>query len=210
MGLLDNAIREHLEFKRLHGADPEEVAREEHEALGPVHRGGESVAAGREDVSGSADRQSGESLPSDADFHSTSSQPPPRDLIHGGQETAELDMRTVLKTGEPAGAESLIEDARPAPSSASTPPSTDAPAPGVDSAAREISAEDSLEWEVPGGSPPGDTKQNDGTLGDVATDTAGESVEDVLEETPDFLRETPDQERLWFEQQPPRDFDFDK
>ena len=35
-------------------------------------------------------------------------------------------------------------------------------------------------------------------------------VEDVLEETPDFLRDTPEQERLWFEQQPPRDFDFDK
>jgi hypothetical protein len=34
---------------------------------------------------------------------------------------------------------------------------------------------------------------------------------DVLEGTPDFLRETPEQERLWFEQQPPpRDFDFDK
>ena len=37
-----------------------------------------------------------------------------------------------------------------------------------------------------------------------------EPVEDVLEETPDFLRDTPEQERLWFEQRPPRDFDFDK
>ena len=26
----------------------------------------------------------------------------------------------------------------------------------------------------------------------------------------DFLRDTPEQDRLWFEQQPPRDFDFDK
>ena len=33
--------------------------------------------------------------------------------------------------------------------------------------------------------------------------------EDVLEETPDFLQETPEHERLWFEQRPPRDFDFD-
>jgi len=33
--------------------------------------------------------------------------------------------------------------------------------------------------------------------------------EDVLEETPDFLQETPDHDRLWFEQKPPRDFDFD-
>ena len=35
MGLLDDAIREHLELKRRHGADPGEVARLEHEALGP-------------------------------------------------------------------------------------------------------------------------------------------------------------------------------
>jgi hypothetical protein len=33
--------------------------------------------------------------------------------------------------------------------------------------------------------------------------------EDVLEETPDFLQETPEHDRLWFEQKPPRDFDFD-
>jgi hypothetical protein len=34
--------------------------------------------------------------------------------------------------------------------------------------------------------------------------------EDVLEETPDFLQETPEHDRLWFEQKPPRDFDWDK
>ena len=35
MGMLDDAIREHLELKRRHGADPQEVARQEDEALGP-------------------------------------------------------------------------------------------------------------------------------------------------------------------------------
>jgi hypothetical protein len=34
-------------------------------------------------------------------------------------------------------------------------------------------------------------------------------VEDLLEETPDFLEETPEHDRLWFEQRPPRDFNFD-
>src|SRR3954471_20673959 len=38
MGLLDDAIKEHLELKRRHGADPGEVARLEHEALGPARR----------------------------------------------------------------------------------------------------------------------------------------------------------------------------
>jgi hypothetical protein len=32
--------------------------------------------------------------------------------------------------------------------------------------------------------------------------------EDVLEETPEFLQDTPEHDRLWFEQRPPKDFDF--
>src|SRR5215211_5882251 len=39
MGLLDDAIREHLELKRRRGADAEEVSRLEQEALGPPRRG---------------------------------------------------------------------------------------------------------------------------------------------------------------------------
>ena len=35
------------------------------------------------------------------------------------------------------------------------------------------------------------------------------STEDVLEETPEFLEQSSDQDRLWFEQKPPKDFDFD-
>src|SRR6185436_5470819 len=38
MGLLDDAIREHLELKRRHGANPDEVARQENEALGETRR----------------------------------------------------------------------------------------------------------------------------------------------------------------------------
>src|SRR4051794_314751 len=38
MGLLDDAIREHLELKRKHGADPEDVARQERDAFGPGQR----------------------------------------------------------------------------------------------------------------------------------------------------------------------------
>jgi hypothetical protein len=39
--------------------------------------------------------------------------------------------------------------------------------------------------------------------------TPGHEREDVLEETPEFLQDTPDHDRLWFEQKPPKDFDFD-
>jgi hypothetical protein len=38
---------------------------------------------------------------------------------------------------------------------------------------------------------------------------AADSEEDLLEETPEFLEETPEHDRLWFEQRPPKDFDFD-
>lgn len=38
---------------------------------------------------------------------------------------------------------------------------------------------------------------------------APQSDEDVLEETPDFLEEAPEDDQLWFEQKPPKDFDFD-
>ena len=38
MGLLDDAIRQHLELKRAHGADEAELQRKENEALGPVRR----------------------------------------------------------------------------------------------------------------------------------------------------------------------------
>jgi hypothetical protein len=45
---------------------------------------------------------------------------------------------------------------------------------------------------------------------DVAGDLGEEGAEeDVLEVTPDFLQDTPEHDRLWFEQRPPKDFDFD-
>ena len=38
MGVLDDAIREHLELKRRHGAAEEDLRRQEEEALGPARR----------------------------------------------------------------------------------------------------------------------------------------------------------------------------
>ena len=43
MGVLDEAIREHLELKRQRGASDAELARDEAEALGPARRGGAKV-----------------------------------------------------------------------------------------------------------------------------------------------------------------------
>jgi hypothetical protein len=160
MGLLDDAIREHIELKRLRGADPSEVARQERDALGPVVRERDAEVPGAEEDD--ADRQ--EIAVEDhalAKDDSANTPEPARgpDFANVGQETAELDMRTVLdEQHEIADRAGQIDSA------------------GLGTA----SGEDE------------------------------EPVEDVLEETPEFLRDTPEQERLWFEQQPPRDFDFDK
>ena len=43
----------------------------------------------------------------------------------------------------------------------------------------------------------------------VEDEELGVAGDDVLEETPEFLQDTPDHDRLWFEQRPPKDFDFD-
>ena len=54
MGLLDDAIREHLELKRRRGADPGEVDREQAEALAPVSDR-ELAADGSGDADGEQD-----------------------------------------------------------------------------------------------------------------------------------------------------------
>src|SRR6187200_2160172 len=50
MGPLDDAIREHLELKRRRGADPDEVTRQENEALGAARRAEFARPEGAEDA----------------------------------------------------------------------------------------------------------------------------------------------------------------
>src|SRR5438445_703947 len=193
MGLLNDAIREHLELKRLRGANPGLVAREEREAFGLV-RGDEQ--ANSDDVAVSGDVAVA-SIPSTED---ASAQMPQPDGVQGfsnvGQETAELDMRTVLDD-ESGHDVAPVEPVAVGP--VGNRPSTD------DAALDSDTVDDSVEWEMPGdGASIRDLQDT------AASDQSDEPVEDVLEETPDFLRDTPEQEQLWFEQCPPRDFDFDR
>jgi hypothetical protein len=165
MGLLDDAIREHLELKRRRGADPGEVAREQREALVVDGQAGAAEARAAEidaavPTSPPAPPDPGQAgdEPVSAEEGETPAAQPDRPVALG--ETAELDMSSVLGDDQ-----------------------VEAPA-----------EEDSLEWEVPS----------------EQVEAEAEPEEDVLEETPEFLRDTPEQDRLWFEQRPPRDFDFDK
>jgi hypothetical protein len=163
MGLLDDAIREHLELKRRRGADPGEVAREQREALDVDEKAAAAEADGSEvevAVAAAAPAVTESTEAGDEPVRSADEPPSAQPDQAALGETAELDMTSVLGDEQ-----------------------ADTPA-----------EEDSLEWEVPG----------------EAVEAETEPEEDVLEETPEFLRDTPEQDRLWFEQRPPRDFDFDK
>ena len=178
MGLLDDAIREHLELKRRRGADADEVSRQEEEALG--------------DPRGPA----ADALPDAADAPDVTPVTPEPDLPEPDDEDeglvpADEELDTLPEPElEPAADEDLEPEVEPGPA----PP-----------AARERDPEPWLEDEPPTAEHPPPAPPEP-----AAEENATPPVdEDVLEETPDFLQETPEHDRLWFEQRPPRDFDFD-
>jgi hypothetical protein len=197
MGLLDDAIREHLDLKRRRGADPTEIERAEREALGPVRRGPE---VGADDTPpaepepgfepGASAEQWGEPSPEEAELHEppepNEAAPPTEDYEElPPYEPAESPEREPLSGPPPFDAEAD-----------STPPPH----------ASDLAAE--LEPTLPPhpADPPSHLDQETEEYELEAEDEEGD---DVLESTPEFLQDAPDHDRLWFEQRPPRDFDFD-
>ena len=174
MGLLDDAIREHLELKRRHGADPGEVERQEREALGSPRAATETAAPA--------------APPAATDE-------PEHDVAALAPEDHELARSA---PAAPPPEPDAIPEPPVEPAAAPPAPAHTAEHRGAVSADR-FSAEEDLDWSDP--APLDDTPE--------AAVTGEEPVEeDVLEETPEFLQETPEHDRLWFEQRPPRDFDF--
>jgi hypothetical protein len=188
MGLLDDAIREHLELKRQHGADPSEVERQEREALG---------------------------APRQAEFATTSDE--------GAAEPPATAEETAAPPDEPVAAEPVEEPVAQAPEPVDageerepfdietldspadevTPQEPEVPEPGEPAGAPGYDEDPWLEDERDE-VPAGESLDRPRDEGEEAPD------EDVLQDTPDFLQETPEHDRLWFEQRPPRDFDWDK
>jgi hypothetical protein len=157
MGLLDDAIREHLELKRRHGADPDEIARQEDEALG--------------------DPRSGEFARPAGEAAAPAPEPEP----------------------EPVEEDLPPEPPEPA---AYAPEPADPPEPPPWLEDEPVADDRTAEYAPPPVEPEPATEV-------VRPDDEPGPDEDVLEETPEFLQETPEHDRLWFEQRPPRDFDFD-
>jgi hypothetical protein len=77
------------------------------------------------------------------------------------------------------------------------------PEPEIDEAAETDEEPESEEYEAPL-----ETAEEPVPVAEAEPESSHHE-EDVLEETPDFLEETPEDDQLWFEQKPPKDFDFD-
>ena len=213
MGILDDAIRQHLDLKRRLGAADDELARLEDEAFGPPTR------------------------PGDPDFPDTGSE----QVVEQGEESgtavaepvaddpvesppAQVE-EVVVEQPETAETPGLGEESRPETSVApdvgeALPPETSV-APDVGEALPPETSEHSYE-------PPiesldtvehpfeeaveetGEAEVVEGELEEPAPPgpEGAEEDEDVLEETPEFLRDQPEDDELWFEQGEPKDFDF--
>jgi hypothetical protein len=168
MGLLDDAIREHLDLKRRRGGDPVEIERAEQEALGPVRRAPEDPEQLAPPGEAGDER--------DHEYEAE----PEWDERHAAE-----DEQLAAPAGDhatpPVHEEPFEESERP--EAHSSEPGQPGPP------AAEHGGQETAEYDVPG--------------------ELGRHEDDPLEETPEFLQDTPEHDRLWFEQRPPRDFDFD-
>lgn len=285
MGILDEAIREHLELKRQHGAESSELQKIEDEAFGPPARPG-APEDGPTDAEAEAPTEfmalGGEPQPAPEEYaepaveehpaaeHATQApegEMPEPESEAPGSETEERraiaeqptelhDMEAELGPPEPTPSESELLDAQAGePRLESAQPAADdldlsgaeaVPVDEDDDFFDEQSLSDELDQalESPPGedgipeapesveeepepvaeeppaeepeaaaeepqeppAPAGDEEDAEEQGGGAFFDQEGE---DVLEETPEFLQDTPEHDRLWFEQKPPKDFDFD-
>ena len=260
MGVLDDAIKEHLELKRKHGVPEEELQRQEEEALGPARRDvaqqpeDDRARAGRpwpprptataapatepEEPAAAEDTAIVEDAPEAEQSRRWSS----RSRRCTSRSTAEPDDGARSRPAEEAGrSREASIPRRPPPTSRppSTSPWSRRPWSRLRSSLRRSRrsrrrGEPTRDEPVgePGHEPIDPASARPSRTGStrsrrtssrrrtsrsspprtrrtiLASDPEDEEL-DVLEDTPDFLQETPEHDRLWFEQKPPRDFDFD-
>jgi hypothetical protein len=218
MGILDDAIREHLELKRRHGADPDELAQAEREALGPVRRerfdegepGAEARFAGSrgaglaepeheaaDDESGFTDEHDdlqlgdgeGRDGLSEAEYEEYYEEEYYEDEAGDWQESLHRAPESADREPVPPESAPPTQAARPEPTGGAS---------EADETV-EYSVEDAVRGQF----------EDSVSAGEPELGQAEPEADDMLEETPEFLQDAPEHDRLWFEQRPPRDFDFD-
>lgn len=268
MSILDDAIREHLELKRAHGADESELKKLEDEAFGPPQRPDEvdplaeaptqflGAPEGAEASSPEALQESGSrSVPSIADL-----QEPPPAPAEAEPADASQQAREEPKPEAPQPDAQTPPEPEPEPS-ASAEPVADS---GPNTEERHAIAEQPTEFfdveaeigppadpqvEAPAANGEEEEEGDDFFSEQRLSDELNQALEaplteehelerdeeleegeeeedeepdeperppesqgeheDVLEDTPDFLEDAPEDDELWFEQRPPKDFDFD-
>lgn len=278
MSILDDAIREHLELKRQHGAPDDELKKLEDEAFGPPARPDEPVDPLAE---APTEFMSAPDLPAEsAEF--VAEGPPTEIAEPEGRRSPDIaDLQEAPPPPEPAtpdeselpAEEPAMEHELPEPShtteerhaiaeqptemfdveselagdAGEEPPAADAAAPSDE----ELLESELEEPRLTGDAPPADAfspptppaepmaapafddeddffdeqrlsdeldqaleapqpaAEPEATEEHSPFEPHEEGHEDVLEDTPDFLEESPEDDQLWFEQKPPKDFDFD-
>lgn len=198
-GSLADAIKQHLELKREHGADPGEVEREQADALAPPRRDLDKAADLNPSVASADDRA--------ADFHQNEppASPPAQTAIE--PPVPEPPSEPAEPEPEPAPGPEHAAVPAPEPEPAPAPALAPEPAPEPEAAPEPFTATESpLQRE--------NTGAFEFEFGDAADEQPGPRQDqpppaaDVLEQTPEFFEETPEYDRLWFEERSPRDFDF--
>lgn len=199
MGILDDAIREHLELKRSHGATDDEIRRKEAEAFGAARAEAPAPAA-PEPETHPDELEPLEPAPED-----------PYEVHPGDDLVPDPEQPHVAEHEAPAGAEAgagMLEPREVQPGPPQGPPRHhhhDEQHPALidhDHIGGEEHPPEPVfghAAETPAAPPVEEPPVEESPVGDD---------EDVLEETPEFLQDAPEHDRLWFEQRPPRDFDF--
>jgi hypothetical protein len=251
MGILDDAIKEHLELKRSHGADAAELKQLEDEAFGAAERPGDEgsspdpAAEAPTEFMTQPDLEEPAEEESPAMEHETVTEPDSEVKTSGPtteereaiaeQPTEMYDIEEELTASPPEAPseEDLVEEEIDEPRLAPVDPlaglDEEDDAPVVHAAddddedddfwdekrlsdeldqALEAPSEPEPEEPAPEPAEP-DPEPAEPEDRPAAEEPAAGPDEDVLEETPDFLEEAPEDDQLWFEQKPPKDFDFD-
>jgi hypothetical protein len=282
MGIFDEAIREHLELKRQHGAGDDEVRELEDDAFGPAERPGAGSPAAEAPTT-IAPAEAAEAVeqplaepaePPSAPVEPLPESDQPVEPVEAVEEPVELpaeppaveehpamEHATVDPDAADAGTVAAETEEHPPPEPPEEPEAVEQPEeasiadqptelhnlesePGAEEAGQSVEPEAQEEGEeavedeffseqslsdeldkaldapeTEGALPPPDVAEPaEPDSGEEKLpaeeeggfeDTPPDEEEDVLEETPEFLQDTPEHDRLWFEQKPPKDFDFD-
>ena len=226
MGILDDAIKEHLDLKRQHGADDSEVQKLEDEAFGPPARPGEPdfPDTGEEQATGEANGapEAPTAEPEAGSEDATTllePEPVPVPEPPSEEQPAEVELPSEALPSEPEPEESPPSDTGAFYDQASerepgieeldldledegdAAPPEEHPVTGLETVEHpmeELLADDAEDAEPPPPEAPPEQPPEGGETEEA----------DVLEETPEFLRDQPEDDELWFEQGEPKDFDF--